>query len=133
MMYIICGMGPAWRWLAFLFVLLGAQTALVIGNMVQSNSVAEGLSYFHVPPWATGAGLMVFVGRVTIGGIKSIAHVAIFCVPFMCILYMMGTLAIIAWKIAYVPSVLMMIVQYAFRPTAAIGWFSGAAVMPSIR
>ena len=101
--------------------------------MVQSNSVAEGLSYFNVPPWVTGVGLLVFVGLVTIGGIKRIAHVAIFCVPFMCILYMIGALVIISWKIAYVPSALTMIVQDAFRPTAAIGGFAGAAVMQAIR
>lgn len=133
MMYISRGMGPAWRWLAFLFALLGALTAFVIGNMVQSNSVAQGLSYFQIPPWMTGAGLLIFVGLVTIGGIRRIAHVAIFCVPFMCILYMMGALAIISWKITYVPSALMMIVQDAFRPTAAIGGFAGAALMQAIR
>ncbi|MBM4065050.1 MAG: sodium:alanine symporter family protein [Planctomycetes bacterium] len=133
MMYISRGMGPSWKWLASVFALLGALTAFVIGNMVQSNSVAEGLSYFHVPAWATGVGLLVFVGLVTIGGIKRIAHVAIVCVPFMCILYMIGALAIISWKIAYVPSALMMIVQDAFRPTAAAGGFAGAAVMQAIR
>src|SRR3990172_3639497 len=133
MMYISRGMGPAWKWLASIFALLGALTAFVIGNMVQSNSVAEGLSYFNVPPWVTGVGLLVFVGLVTIGGIKRIAHVAIFCVPFMCILYMIGALVIISWKIAYVPSALTMIVQDAFRPTAAIGGFAGAAVMQAIR
>lgn len=133
MMYISRGMGPAWKWLAILFAIFGTLTAFVIGNMVQSNSVAEGLRYFHVPPWATGAGLLVFVGLVTVGGIKRIAHVAIFCVPFMCILYMMSALAIIFWKIAYVPSALMMIVQDAFRPTAAIGGFAGVAVMQAVR
>lgn len=133
MMYISRGMGSAWKWLAFLFAIFGALTAFVIGNMVQSNSVAEGLCYFHIPPWMTGIGLLVFVGLVTIGGIKRIAHVAIFCVPFMCILYMMGALAIISWKIAYVPSALMMIIRDAFRPTAAIGGFAGAALMQAIR
>ncbi len=133
MMYISRGMGPAWRWLAFVFALFGALAAFGIGNMVQSNSVAEGLGYFHIPPWITGVGLLFFVGMVTIGGIKRIAHVAMFCVPFMCILYMIGALAVIAWKIAYVPAVLTMIVQDAFRPTAAMGGFAGAAVMQAIR
>ncbi|UJS21819.1 MAG: alanine:cation symporter family protein [Candidatus Brocadia sp.] len=133
MTYISCGMGPAWRWFALVFALLGALTAFVIGNMVQSNSVAEGLSYFHIPTWMTGTGLLVFVGLVTIGGIQRIAHVAIVCVPFMCIVYMLGALAIILSNIASMPSALMMIVQDAFRPTTAIGGFAGAALMQTIR
>ena len=133
MMYISRGLGPSWRWLAFIFALFGALTAFGIGNMVQSNSVAEGLSYFHIPPWITGGGLLFFVGLVTIGGIQRIAHVAMFCVPFMCILYMLGALAIIMWNITSVPSVLTMIVQDAFQPTAAIGGFAGATIMQAIR
>ena len=96
MMYISRGMDRRWRWLAFAFALFGALAAFGIGNMVQANSVAEGLRYFHIPSWATGIGLLVFVGLVTVGGIQRIAQVAMFCVPVMCVMYMIGALAIIA-------------------------------------
>lgn len=133
MMYIQEGMGPRWKWLGFIFALFGALAAFGIGNMVQSNAVAEGLQYFHIQPWITGVGLLFFVGLVTIGGIKRIAQVAMFCVPFMCILYMLGAVAIIFWKIAYMPAIFTSIVQHAFCPTAAIGGFTGAAVRHAIR
>lgn len=51
----------------------------------------------------------------------------------MCIVYMLGALAIILSNIASMPSALMMIVQDAFRPTTAIGGFAGAALMQTIR
>jgi AGCS family alanine or glycine:cation symporter len=133
MMYIQEGMGPRWKWLGFIFAVFGSLAAFGIGNMVQSNAVAEGLTYFHIPTWATGIGLLFFVGLVTIGGIKRIAQVAMFCVPFMCILYMLGAIIIICWKIAYIPTVLAGIVQHAFCPTAAVGGFTGAAVRHAIR
>ncbi|GAB62366.1 amino acid carrier protein [Candidatus Jettenia caeni] len=133
MMYISRGMGSRWRWLAFAFALFGALAAFGIGNMVQANSVAEGLQYFNIPSWITGIGLLIFVGLVTIGGIKRIAHVAMFCVPVMCVLYMLGAAAIIIWKINYIPSVLTMIIHDAFHPRAAIGGFAGATIMQAIR
>ncbi len=133
MMYISQGMGPRWRWLAFAFALFGALAAFGIGNMVQANSVAEGLRYFYIPSWATGVGLLVFVGLVTVGGIQRIARVAMFCVPVMCIIYMTGALAIIAWKLPYVPSIIAMIVHDAFSTKAAVGGFAGATIMQTIR
>ncbi len=133
MMYISQGMGPRWRWLAFAFALFGALAAFGIGNMVQANSVAEGLNYFHIPSWVTGVGLLVFVGLVTVGGIQRIAHVAMFCVPVMCIIYTIGALAIIAWKLPYIPSMIAMIVHDAFSTKAAVGGFAGATIMQAMR
>ncbi|MFO0792585.1 MAG: sodium:alanine symporter family protein [Candidatus Brocadiaceae bacterium] len=133
MMYISLGMGSRWRWLAFTFALFGALAAFGIGNMVQANSVAEGLRYFHIPSWATGVGLLFFVGLATIGGIQRIAHVAMFCVPVMCIIYMIGALAIIAWKSPSIPSIVAMIVRDAFSTKAAVGGFAGATIMQAIR
>lgn len=133
MMYISRGMDHRWRWLAFAFALFGALAAFGIGNMVQANSVAEGLRYFHIPSWATGVGLLVFVGLVTIGGIQRIAQVAMFCVPVMCVMYMIGALSIIAWKAPCIPSIIAMIVHDAFSPKAAVGGFAGATVMQAIR
>jgi AGCS family alanine or glycine:cation symporter len=133
MMYIKEGMGSGWRWLAFIFALFGSLAAFGIGNMVQSNAVAEGFSHFNIPTWVTGIGLVLFVGLVTIGGIKRIAQVAMFCVPFMCVLYMLGAISVILWKITAVPSVLALIVKSAFNPTAAFGGFAGAAVKYAIR
>ena len=43
MYYIQNGLGPKWKWLAMLFAVMGAIAAFGIGNMVQSNSIADAL------------------------------------------------------------------------------------------
>jgi len=133
MMYIERGLGTRWKWLAVVFCVFGALAAFGIGNMVQANSVADGLKYFGVPHWLTGLILIVSVGLVTIGGIKRIAQVAMFCVPFMCILYMLGAFAIIVINVARLPEVIALILKSAFTPTAATGGFAGVGFMMAMR
>ena len=133
MMYISRGLGPNWKWLAAVFSVFGALAAFGIGNMVQSNAVAEGMAHFGAPAWITGLTLVVTVGLVTIGGIKRIAQVAMIFVPFMTVLYMLGALFIILTNATHIPGVIALVVQRAFTPAAATGGFAGAAVMMTIR
>ena len=133
MMYITRGMGKNWKWLAILFSLFGALAAFGIGNMVQSHEVAAGAEQFGIPRWISGLALVVAVGLVTIGGIKRIAQVAMVFVPFMCGLYMLGALTVIAVNIANLPAVISLIVKSAFTPVAATGGFAGVGVMMAIR
>jgi len=146
MMYITRGLGKQWKWLAVLFCIFGAVAGLGIGNMTQAHAVADGIERMYVESgfsgdaaalsqvrWWTGVALIVAVGLVTLGGIKRIAHVAMFCVPFMCTLYMLAAFVVIAMYITKVPAVFSLIVTKAFTPTAAAGGFAGAAVMMAVR
>ena len=135
MMYITRGLGRRWKPLAMAFCLFAALAAFGIGNMTQANAVATGLfaEPFHIPKWVTGLGLLVAVGLVTLGGIKRIAKVAMFCVPFMCTLYMLGALAAIVIYFGKLPAVAALVFRHAFTPTAAVGGFAGAAVRQAIR
>jgi AGCS family alanine or glycine:cation symporter len=128
MTYILHGMGSSWHWLAALFSVFGALAAFGIGNMVQANAVAEGLEHFGIAPWITGVVLVISVGLVTIGGIKRIANVAMIFVPFMCTMYIIGTVVIIIAHISHVPEALRLIVVHAFSPSSAVGGFAGASV-----
>ena len=132
MYYISKGLG--WKWLGFLFALFAAVAAFGIGNMVQSNSVADAVNAtFNVPFWVTGIVLMVFTSLVILGGIKSIGKVTAVVVPIMIIFYMGGALIILVLNIAGIPAALAMVVKQAFTPTAASGGFLGAGVMMAIR
>lgn len=134
MTYITRGLGRNWRWLAVLFCLFGALAALGIGNMTQAQAVADGMQdSFGIAPWISGLLLVILVGLVTIGGIKRIAGVAMVCVPFMCGLYILAGLVVIAANAGRIPAAVMLIVRHAFTPTAAVGGFAGAAVMHTIR
>jgi len=102
--------------------------------MTQANAVATGLKEsFAIAKWVSGAVLIAAVGLVTIGGIKRIAHVAMFCVPFMCGLYMLGAIVAIVLYFDKLPAVVALVVRQAFTPTAAVGGFAGAAVRQAIR
>jgi AGCS family alanine or glycine:cation symporter len=134
MMYIERGLGPKWKWLAIMFSLFGALAAFGIGNMTQSQAVATGMDQaLGVPTWVTGVLLVVAVGLVTIGGIKRIAHVAMFCVPFMTVIYVVSALVIIVSNAGAIPAAVALVIKHAFNPTAAIGGFAGASVMMAVR
>jgi len=132
MYYISKGLG--WKWLGVLFAIFAAVAAFGIGNMVQSNSVAEAVrTSFGIPNWATGIVLATLTAMVVLGGIKSIARVTQYLVPFMIIIYFSGALLIILLKISALPKIFLLIIESAFTPTAAAGGFLGATVMQTIR
>ena len=132
MYYISKGLG--WKWLGTLFALFAAVAAFGIGNMVQSNSVADALeSSFRIPFMATGIILTLATGLVILGGIKSIGRVTGVLVPIMIIFYMSSAIIIILLHIDMLPEVLQLIVTQAFTPTAGVGGFLGSTVMLTIR
>jgi AGCS family alanine or glycine:cation symporter len=132
MYYISRGLG--WKWLGTLFAIFASVAAFGIGNMVQSNSVADALeATFHVPFYVTGIVLMIATAMVILGGIKNIGKVTGTLVPIMIVFYMGGALIILLINITGIPAALVLIVKQAFTPTAASGGFLGAGVMLAIR
>jgi len=134
MYYIKNGLGKKWQWLGMAFAIFGAIAGFGIGNMVQANSVADAVNTnLGIPKLATGIIMAVLVFLVLIGGIQRIAQVAGKLVPFMGIAYVLGGLIVILVNITAVPEAIMLIITYAFTPSAATGGFAGAAVMVAIQ
>lgn len=134
MYYIRNGLGPGYRWLAFLFALFGALAGFGLANTVQSNSVAQVLTDSLDIPWqVTGGVLMVFVGSVILGGIQRIANTAGALVPAMAIAYVGMSVLVLAMNISEVPAAFMTIIDSAFNGSAAAGGFAGATVWAAIR
>jgi len=122
------------KWLGILFAFFALIASFGIGNMVQANSVAEPLlSSFDIPKYATGVIIAVLVWLVIIGGIKRIAKVASFIVPFMAIVYVLSSFVVIVLNIQDIPHVIKLILKHALSPTAAAGGFAGATVAQVIR
>ncbi|MEH6593539.1 MAG: amino acid carrier protein, partial [Halioglobus sp.] len=134
MYYIRNGLHKRWHWLGFAFALFGSLAGFGIANTVQSNSVSQVLhDSFDVPPLATGLVLMVLVGAVVLGGIRRIASVASWLVPFMALGYIvMASIAIFA-HLDEVPRAIVTIVDSAFSGSAAAGGFAGASVWAALR
>ncbi|CAA0118743.1 Amino-acid carrier protein AlsT [Halioglobus japonicus] len=134
MYYIKNGLHKRWHWLGIAFAIFGSLAGFGIANTVQSNSVSQVLQdTFSVPPLATGLVLMVLVGAVVLGGVRRIAVVASWLVPFMAIGYSLAGLYVIGSNIAQVPDAIVTIVTYAFTPAAATGGFAGATVWAALR
>lgn len=118
------------KWLASIFALFGALAAFGIGNMTQSNSIAQVMdTYFGVPTLVSGIVVAVLVGVVVIGGLKNIVKVTEKLVPFMSIFYLAGGIILIVMNLGKVPGAIGLIVSNAFTGTAAVGGFAGSTVM----
>jgi AGCS family alanine or glycine:cation symporter len=125
---------PFGRALGFLFALFAAVAAFGIGNMVQSNSVADALeTTFAVPDWASGLAIALLAGAVILGGIRSIGRFTGFFVPFMIVAYMVGSGWLLLRHLDRIPEALALIFGSAFSGTAATGGFVGAAVAQAVR
>ena len=126
--------GLKWKWLAVLFAIFGAFAAFGIGNMVQSNSVADALeTSFGVAPWMTGVVLAVLTALVIIGGIKRIGAFTEKLVPFMAAIYILGGIVILAINVAQIPAAFGLIFSSAFTGQAAVGGFVGVGIRQAIR
>ena len=132
MYYITKGMGM--KWLAILFAVFGGFASLGIGASVQANALAGGVNAtFQIPTWVIGIVVAGLGALIFLGGIRRIATVTEFLVPFMSILYILGALVVLAINIAEIPAALALIIQNTFTGTAAMGGFLGATVMYACR
>jgi len=125
--------GLDWKWLSTLFAIFAAIAAFGIGNMVQSNSVADAVkTSFHIDHWITGLILAIATALVILGGIKSIGRVTGLLVPIMIIFYMGAALLILIINYKAIPITFGMVFKYAFTPHAYIGGTLGYLIRLTI-
>ncbi len=128
------GLGRRWAWLGTLFAVFGGVAGFGIGNMVQANSIAAAMqNSFAISPTLTGVVLTVLTGAVILGGIKRIAAVSNWLVPFMAIGYVGASLFVLVYHLDRIPAAFALICETAFTGTAAVGGFTGAAMIAAIR
>ena len=126
--------GLKMKWLAVLFCIFTSVAAFGIGNMVQINALSSLMKEsFSIPTFVSGFIIMVLVGAVILGGIKSIANVTIKLIPFMAIFYVLGCLIILIFNAAYIIPAIGVIIKAAFTPQAAGGGFIGSTIMLAAR
>lgn len=126
------------KWLAVIFAIFTVFASFGIGNMVQSNSTAEGIAMgFGIPSYITGIIIAVVVGLVIWGGLKRIATVTVYLVPFMAVFYIIGALGIIIMHAGAIPAAVVNAFRGAFcdpmaLPGAIAGWSVKAAITRGI-
>ncbi|MEN8204521.1 MAG: sodium:alanine symporter family protein [Pseudomonadota bacterium] len=118
---------------AALFAVFALVASFGIGNMVQANSVMDGLGYVFPElgeyKWLGGVILATLVGMVILGGVKRIARVASTIVPFMAIIYISAALIVLLNHVSEIPAAFALIFDMALNPWSV----GGAAVGEAIR
>lgn len=126
--------GLGWKWLAILFAAFTALASFGIGSTVQANAMSVmTFESYGVPQWLTGLVVCCLLGAVVFGGVKSIARVCGFLVPFMALFYVIGCIVILVINSPFVVPAIKLIFQSAFSPEAAGGGFVGSGVMLAAR
>ena len=119
--------------MAMLFASFALIASFGIGNMVQANSVVDGLGYLFPEvrdnAWLVGGVLAFLVGLVILGGVRRIARVASTIVPFMALLYVGAAILVLVNHADQIASALATIINHALNPWAV----GGAAVGEAIR
>ena len=104
-----------------------------MGAMVQSNSIGSTMNTaFHIPTWIIGIVIAALSAIIFLGGVQRIAAVTEKLVPIMALLYIVGCLVIIGFRITYIPETFGMIFKYAFMPQAIIGGGIGYALKTAV-
>jgi AGCS family alanine or glycine:cation symporter len=128
MHYIERGLGPSWRPLALVFATLLGFTALLTGNGVQANTIADTFSsLFGGPAWIVGLVSAVVVGAVVLGGIHRIGKVAGVLAPAMALIYVTAGLLVLVTHAETVLPTLALVCREAFTPSAGVAG-TGAGV-----
>lgn len=114
------------RILAYIFTAFAVMASFGMGNMTQSNSIAEAMRVgFGISETLTGLFVTVATILVVLGGIRTIAKVTQIMVPFMGVFYLLGALAVIVTHRANLPGAVYDIFVMAFHPQAIAGSLFG--------
>lgn len=112
--------------LAVCFALFAVCASFGMGNMTQSNSIAEALAVtFRISRAGSGLVVTILTILVVLGGIGLIGNVTRVLVPVMGIFYMAGTLFVILVHWRNLPAAVCGILQAAFCPSAVSGGLFG--------
>lgn len=114
-----------------------AVTVLACGVLlpgVQANSMATAIDgAWTLPAWTVAVGSVILLAFVIIGGVKRIASVASFVVPFMAVGYILLALIVVFLNAAQLPEILSLVFRSAFGLDSALGAVVGLAVMWGVK
>ncbi|WP_439881436.1 alanine/glycine:cation symporter family protein [Pontibacter sp. MBLB2868] len=131
------GMAGAGKFLAAFFAIMCIGGAIGAGNMFQINQATQQFIAVTGGPasffgggnaWMFGLIMAVLVGLVILGGMKSIAKVTEKVVPFMCGIYILSALIVLAVNFTNIPAAFVAIFEGAFSSSALAGGLVGVMI-----
>lgn len=122
------------RWLAILFCVFTVVASFGIGNMCQSNSVAQlALNHLDVPTYLTGLILALITAVVILGGVRWVSKVCQVLVPVMALFYICGCVWLLCLNYKFVGAAVSLIMREAFAVKSVVGGFSGGGMALAMR
>lgn len=122
------------RWFGMLFAFSAVLAVAFLMPGVQSNAIGGAVqNAFGIEPWVTGLVIILLLGVIIVGGIKSIANAAQIIVPFMAVAYILVAIIVIIMNISAVPDIFMLIFRSAFNQDAVFGGMLGAAIFWGVK
>ncbi len=126
--------GVKQKWLAVMFAISIIFGPGLVNMTVHSNSITTScIQVFSIPPMVVGIALFLLTAAVVIGGIKRIAEVASYVVPFMAIGYLLIAGYTVAANISLFPKAIGLIIKSAFSSSAVAGGAMGFTVKQAFR
>lgn len=105
-----------------------------VGNMVQSNSIAQAVNAaFGINKLVVGIVIAIFAALILVGGMSRIASFTELVVPFMAALYIIGSFIIIFKNSSQILPAFKSIFVGAFTAQAALGGAVGVTVKQAVR
>jgi AGCS family alanine or glycine:cation symporter len=130
--YIKNGLGS--KGLASFFAIALILALGFIGNMVQSNSIADAVSRaFNIPQIAIGIFLAILAALIFVGGMKRIASFAEMVVPVMAAVYILGSIVVLVIFNQNIIPVFKSIFLAAFSPESVLGGAAGVSIKQAVR
>ena len=131
MYYMERGLGV--KWLGLLFAFFCMLASFGVGGMIQSHSMAAGLSQsFGIPPLVTGVLTALLAALVVLGGVRRIGAVTEKLVPAMVAAYLLAGGLCLICHADQIPSALGRIVSEAITP-GAVGAGGGYGMFLALR
>jgi AGCS family alanine or glycine:cation symporter len=126
------GLGEVGQYLAYIYAIFLILGAVGAGNTFQVSQslgiIQSEVPFFSEYPSAFGLILAFITGLVIIGGIRRIAHVTEFIVPFMVLFYILMVVWVLIVNFNKIDDAFILIFKEAFSPTAVAGGLFGAMV-----
>jgi AGCS family alanine or glycine:cation symporter len=136
-------LGPVSKVLAVLFACFAILASFGIGNMAQINKIVLNMdaAFFTNVSLGTipgteidiihliiGLCLLVVGALIILGGLRRIARFAEVVVPFMAVIYIIGSLTVVVMNADQIIPMLASILKFAFKPAAFLGGGLGVLI-----
>lgn len=125
--------------LAALFAVFITLALGFMGIMVQSNSISAAFTEafnsrgLKFSPLVFGIVLAIIAAFIFIGGTKRLSAVVEKIVPFMAVIYILGSLILLVLNASAIPHAIKMIFVCAFTPKSMLGGAVGISIQQAIR